>query len=466
MQKKRFTKSLFIFRRDLRLEDNTALYKAFEESEELCLFFLFTPEQIEKNPYRSNNALEFLFASLSDLQKRLQKGGRKLHIFYGEALVQLQSVYQEYAFEAVFVNKDYTPYSRERDKKIEDWCKKKAIQFQSFDDTLLTVPEQTCKKDKTPYTVFTPYYHHVRVFPVRKPMYISLPHSTKDFTFSKEKNLSELEFLFLPNRNAFLALKGGRKEGLKLLQEAWSRQNSYANEKDLPFKNATTKLSAHHKFGTISIRETYHSFLSEVKDSETFLRQLYWRDFFVQIAYFFPHVFGHAFHKKYDALHWEKNEKAFELWKEGKTGFPIVDAGMRELKKTGFMHNRVRMIAASFLVKDLHIDWRLGEKYFAQQLIDYDPCVNNGSWQWVASTGCDAQPYFRIFNPWRQQDRFDSECLYVKYWLPELEHLSPKEIHALHKRFPLELESVYPKPIVVHEDEAHKAFSLYCTLQK
>jgi len=224
----------------------------------------------------------------------------------------------------------------------------------------------------------------------------------------------------------------------------------YAATKDIPALS-TSNLSAHLKFGTLSIRETYHAIKKILGPTHLLLRQLYWRDFFTHVAYYSPFVFGHAFHEKYDQLIWEHDDKKFQRWCTGTTGFPIVDAGMRQLTTTGFMHNRVRMIAASFLTKDLHIDWRWGEKFFAQQLIDYDPAVNNGNWQWCASTGCDAQPYFRIFNPWLQQKKFDTECIYIKRWIPELKKVAPATIHTWYAN---KLPSNYPKPMVDHTQEA------------
>jgi deoxyribodipyrimidine photo-lyase len=212
-------------------------------------------------------------------------------------------------------------------------------------------------------------------------------------------------------------------------------------------------LSAHNKFGTCSIREVYYIIAETFTHEHALIKELYWRDFFTHVAWNFPHVFGNSFHSKFDKLKWSKNLKTFKAWCNGLTGFPVVDAAMRQLNKTGFMHNRARMIAASFLTKDLHIEWRLGEQYFAQKLVDYDPAVNNGNWQWVASTGCDAQPYFRIFNPWLQQKKFDPECEYIKRWVPELKDLSPAQIHSWYnpkQKAPAD----YPKPIVDHTQEA------------
>ena len=251
--------------------------------------------------------------------------------------------------------------------------------------------------------------------------------------------------------------RGGRKNAQKVLNRL-ADFNDYDTDRDIPAKEATTGLSAHNKFGTVSIREVYHAVTDALGSSHTIIRELYWRDFFSHVAFHFPHIFGHAFHKKYEQLEWENSRKKFKVWCDGKTGFPIVDAGMRQLNVTGFMHNRVRMIVASFLVKDLHIDWRWGEKYFAQNLVDYDPAVNNGNWQWAASTGCDAQPYFRIFNPWIQGKKFDLDCIYIKKWVPELRKYSAKDIHRLEKGGALD---GYPEAIVDHSEAKQVAEDMF-----
>lgn len=260
----------------------------------------------------------------------------------------------------------------------------------------------------------------------------------------------------LPPPNKHIALQGGRKEAKKLLHQIISNHTTCC---DIPRLHGTSHLSAHHKFGTISIRETYHALKNIDHTHYAPVRQLYWRDFFVHIAYHFPHIWHGPFHKKYIQIPWSNHVDLFEKWCHGETGFPIIDAGMKELNTTGYIHNRIRMITASFLVKHLHINWQWGEHYFAQQLIDYDPAVNNGNWQWVASTGCDAQPYFRIFNPWLQQAKFDPQCTYIKKWLPQLYSFSPKQLHNLYK-VPL-LTKTYPKPIVDHATAVNHTKKIY-----
>jgi deoxyribodipyrimidine photo-lyase len=237
-----------------------------------------------------------------------------------------------------------------------------------------------------------------------------------------------------------------------------SNCKNYNLERDFPSLTATSTLSAYVKFGCCSIREVYYATLQQLGEEHPLLRQFYWRDFFTHIAYHYPHVFGHAFHRRYDAIDWKNQESLFWAWTKGMTGFPIIDAGMRELQQTGLMHNRVRMLAASFLVKDLHISWRWGERYFAQHLLDYDPCVNNGNWQWAASTGCDAQPYFRVFNPCLQQRKFDPDCVYIKRWVPELAQYSATQIHQWQQAAE---HGTYPAPIVDHAEQTRQVKALY-----
>lgn len=454
MSQTKYKKSLFIFRRDLRLTDNTALIQALAQSKTVIPAFIFTEEQIEKNPYRSDPCLRFLIESLEDLQEQLEKKGGELFLFFGKKEEILERCIQELKIDAIFVNQDYTPYSQKRDQKIEALCKKYQIDFCSFHDALLHPPEETLKADGKPYTIFTPYFRNASKLSVPSPRSNSATHyfqGTIDFA-EKKSLLKKL----CPSFDS-AAVQGGRKEALALLKKL-NDFAKYSTQRDIPFENATTHLSAYLKFTVCSVREVYEAICETLSPHHELIRSLYWRDFFTGIAFFFPHVFGHAFHSKYDGVKWEKDTKKFRLWCEGKTGFPIVDAGMRELNTTGFMHNRLRMITGSFLVKDLHIDWRLGEKYFAQKLIDYDPAVNNGNWQWVASTGCDAQPYFRIFNPWNQQKKFDPEALYIKKWVPELQDLSPKQIHQWDRQ---QSSIDYPEPIIDHAKEAKVALKAY-----
>lgn len=453
---KSFQKALFIFRRDLRLEDNTGLIFSLKNAKEVIPCFIFTPDQIKDNPYRSDHCLQFMIESLEDLEKSLDEKGGKLYIFFGIPEEIVEQCIQKLNIDAVIANRDYTPYATKRDKKIESVCKKNQIPFHSFDDALLHSPEETLKTEGKPYTVFTPYFRNASRLNVPCPVQNRYKnYFLNPIPFSKNKTFYKL---ILPDRSS--QPQGGRTSALKVLKSL-KKFSDYKEVRDLPEKEGTTHLSSHLKFTTLSPRELYYAIEETLGIHSELIRSLYWRDFFSSIALFFPHVFGKAFRPEFDHIKWVHNKELFHLWCEGKTGFPIVDAGMRELNQTGFMHNRLRMITASFLIKDLHIDWRWGEKYFAKKLIDYDPAVNNGNWQWVASTGCDSQPYFRIFNPWRQSEKFDPDCIYIKRWIPELKEVPPKAIHEWFLNKNKSLCTNYPAPIVDHSEESAKTLKYY-----
>ncbi len=440
---KSYAKALFLFHRDLRLHDNTALISACEKADTVLPCFILDPRQLEKNPYRGLPALRFMRECLEDLEQQIKERGAKLLLFYGETHRIVEALLKGNRCDAFFSNRDYTPFARSRDSNIQALCAQLNVAFELCGDALIQEPEAVAKSDGTPYTVFTPFFKMARQLPVREPRKNEFKNFCDDSSKTAPAYLSEA----LPPSVETQAIKGGRAECKKVIATL-PRFSKYAEERNFPAKPGTTRLSAYNKFGCCSIRETLYAMRSRLGDDSELIRELYWRDFFTHIAFHFPHVFGGAFHRKYDAVPWENDEKLFAAWCQGRTGFPIVDAGMRELNSSGFMHNRVRMIVASFLTKDLHIDWRWGEKYFAERLIDYDPAVNNGSWQWSASTGCDAQPYFRVFNPRLQSEKYDPECVYIKRWVPELASANPKLLHGLHDaetEFP-----GYPTPIVDH----------------
>ncbi len=454
-----YQRSLFIFRRDLRVDDNRGLIRALGASGAAIPLFICDPRQLKPHAYFSRNAAQFLAQSLADLSDELARRGGTLYFAEGEAESVLGKLIVQKSVQAVYLNRDYTPFSRKRDAAIESACRKAGIPFHSLGDALLHEPEAVIDAGKTPYKVFTPFMRFLRQMPVPFPA----QNKCKNFFDGSIAGLSKempkaLAGLIDPPSNPLLAALGGRKAALKILA-GLGRLENYRQERDIPSLDGTSRLSAHLKFGTVSAREVYHAVQRQLGPAHQLINELYWRDFFHHVAFHQPKVFGRAFQEKYDGLRWSDDEKKFAAWKEGRTGFPIVDAGMRELNATGFMHNRVRMITGSFLTKDLHIDWRWGEKYFAQNLVDYDPCVNNGNWQWVASTGCDAQPYFRIFNPWSQQLRFDPDCLYIKKWIPELKGLSADEIHGLEKTS--NRPASYPAPMVDHRAESVRAIAMF-----
>lgn len=452
MPPKPYKTALFIFRRDLRLEDNTALNAALRQSRQVIGCFIFDPRQIEPHPYQSASGLQFMLESLRDLQQQFQQQGAQLYLFKARPERVVQKLQQDLAIEAVFVNRDYTPFSRQRDNELQVQCQQLQLGFHSMADLLLVEPEQVVSSNGKPYQVFTAFHRQARLEAVPSPQGLATGELYgKDYAAHLPEQLDQLKQV---HGNT---LVGGRQAALARLVTIGSCRD-YAGLRDVPALTATSQLSPYLKFGCCSVREVFHAIQAELDPDHPLLRQLYWRDFFSHIGWHFPYVFGHAFHRRYDKIVWRNNLDEFKAWADGRTGFPIVDAGMRELNQTGLMHNRVRMIVASFLVKDLHISWRWGERYFAQHLLDYDPCLNNGNWQWAASTGCDAQPYFRIFNPWLQQQKFDPDCVYVKRWLSELQHIPSKTLHQWYKAAP---SAVYPPPMLDHSMQSQQCKLLF-----
>jgi deoxyribodipyrimidine photo-lyase len=443
--------SLFIFRKDLRTADNTALNLALQQSKKVIACFIFDKRQLETHSYQSKPALHFMLQSLGDLQNQFKNINSKLTLFQGLPSDIIENLHARNNIQAVFFNRDYTPFSLQRDSEISMLCAKLNIDLFVCADALLNEPEQAVKNDGGAYKVFTAFYNNARQICVPQPQPLTIGQ------FLTVDSTTTLEEISLLDTFQTTTIQGGRVVALAQLENI-KRCVHYAENRDVPALQNTSHLSAHLKFGTISVREAYAAITKDLGFEHSLLRQLYWRDFLTHIAFHFPQVFGHAFVEKFDKIPWENDLQKFQAWTDGKTGFPIVDAGMRELNETGFMHNRVRMIVASFLTKDLRISWRWGERYFAQHLIDYDPCLNNGNWQWSASTGCDAQPYFRIFNPWLQQQKFDPNCGYIYRHVPELRAISAKILHQWDKKH---YGNFYPKPIVDHSYESSLTKALF-----
>ncbi|MCX8064653.1 MAG: DNA photolyase family protein [Candidatus Hydrogenedentes bacterium] len=455
MVEKPYKLGIFIFRRDLRLHDNSALLLAGKLCHKVLPCFIFDPRQIENNPYRGEFAVQFMLESIEDLSSEIEKVGGKLFLFYGYPHEVITQLINKLNADSVFINNDYTPFSKERDEQIKISAKERGVPLYSRDDVLLTSPDAILKEDGSPIIVFSRFYKRaIENVPVPEPVRL------KDVNWFKEQIGSEVfQSLFgkvLKSYNNSVPVKGGRKSGLDILRRAYGLYN-YGESHDMLDEDGTTMLSPYLKFGCLSVREVYWGLKLNHPDPTPIIRQLYWRDFFTLIANHYPEVFGREFNRLYRGIWWSEDVDLFRKWSEGLTGFPIVDAGIRELVQTGWMHNRARLITASFFTKDLHLNWRLGEKFFANYLVDYDPSVNNGNWQWCAGTGCDAQPYFRIFNPWLQARKFDPRAKYIKKWVPELRDLSTDEIHnwdkvsemGLHKRN-------YPAPFVNHYEESEK----------
>ena len=423
--------AVFWFRRDLRLIDNTALFHALQSKFKVLPIFIFDTEILKKLNSKSDARVSFIHAEISKINNELVKNGSSLKVMHDKPLDAFRKLTEEHEVEIVFINRDYEPYAIKRDLEIEAFLKSKGVKLHSFKDQIIFEHDEVLKDDGTPYTVFTPY--------------------SKKW----KQKLGNKEIHEFPSQN----YQGGfiKTEPLKIptLQELGFDQSSikvpcfnisedliknYAEKRDFPSLEATSKLGVYLRFGTISIREVTQK---ARQFSEIFLNELIWRNFFSSILYHFPYVEKSAFKPKYDLIEWRNNEKEFESWCRGETGYPLVDAGMRELNETGFMHNRVRMVTASFLTKHLLIDWRWGEAYFAEKLLDFDLASNNGNWQWAAGCGCDAAPYFRVFNPETQQKKFDGKADYILKWIPEFGTVQ------------------YPQPIVEHKFARERILKAY-----
>ena len=442
---KRYQTSLFIFRRDFRLNDNSALNAALTQSHQVIASFIFDPQQIDPHPYQSQFGLQFMLQALANLSQQLASCHGRLYFFQENPVILLSQLTTLIKLDAIFVNRDYTPFSRHRDEALSCYCQQHSIDFNVYSDVLLNEPEAILKSNNKPYQVFTPFHKYCSLLPVKEPQILATGQWVKqEIPLNKPYLLLELK------KSSTISLN------FSMLDDLSSCKN-YSQQHDFPAKNVTSHLAPYLKFGCYSIRQVYFAVANQLGIDHPLLRQFYWRDFFYHIAFHFPQVFGHAFNHRYANIPWRRDEELFWRWAQGTTGFPIVDAGMRQLNETGCLPNRVRMIVASFLVKDLHISWRWGERYFAQRLIDYDPCINNGNWQWAASTGCDAQPYFRIFNPWLQQKKFDPDGDYIKQWVPELRLLSAKKLHELH----LSTIKGYPAPIIDHKQQTDRIKTLF-----
>ena len=442
----KYKKTLFIFRRDLRLEDNTGLINALNNSDEVIPCFIIDAEIMNKSK-KSEFRIKFLNESLMDLDGQLSKKKSSLKIFKGKTKEMVKKIISEQKIDGVFLNGDYTRFAQKKEKEIKKICNEYKIDFNKHADYLLHIPDEIHTKEQKPYTVYSHFFRTAKTIPVRN----RLKNNFSNYYHGKIKGEVSLE---LKEKN----MVGGRGNAIKILKSI-KQFRDYQKTRDYPDLDKTTRLSAHIRFGTVSIREVYHAIKENFGVGHILIGEIYWREFFTYVLHYFPNSKFKPFKKKFENIQWSQNRQDYLTWCKGETGFPIVDAGMRQLNQTGFMHNRIRMITASFLTKDLHIDWKWGERYFAEKLVDYDPAVNAGNWQWAASTGCDAVPYFRIFNPWLQQEKFDSNCSYIKKWIPELEKMQSDEIHNLWK---IHREGLaYPNPICDHKMEASRAKHIF-----
>ncbi|SOD17927.1 cryptochrome/photolyase family protein [Pedobacter xixiisoli] len=418
-------------RRDLRLADNAALYRALKGDKPVLLVFIFDQNILNQLENKADARVDFIHQQLSKINEQLIKKGSSLLVKYNTPEKAWEDIISDFNIQSVYANHDYEPYAKKRDEHISALLKTNGIAFQTYKDQVIFEKDEVKKADGTPYTVFTPYYKqwqlklnefYLKSYPTEK--YLKNLHQTKAFRFP---SLSDIGFansdVKFPSANFAEKLDG------------------YEKDRDFPAKNATTHIGLHLRFGTVSIRKVASEAIAQKADK--WVSELAWREFYMMILWHFPHTVDKSFKPDYDRIQWKNNEKEFELWCKGETGYPLVDAGMRELNDTGFMHNRVRMVVASFLCKHLLIDWRWGEAYFAAKLLDYEQASNVGGWQWACGSGNDAAPYFRVFNPELQLKKFDPKMEYVFKWAPEYR------------------KALLPVPIVEHDFARKRALETY-----
>ena len=423
--------NIFWFRRDLRLVDNAGLYHSLRGKIPVQCLFIFDKTILDKLENKQDSRVTFIWKQLQILNDQLKKFGSSLIVKYGNPVDVWKECTNELTISEVFTNRDYEPNAIERDQKVETFLSKNNIAFHTYKDQVIFEKEEVVKDDGKPYTIYTPYSRkwlnklnnfYLKSYPTEKYFGNLIQNKKNEVLSLKEIGFTESKTSFPSNDPDKTIIK------------------HYTEQRDFPSVNGTTHIGLHLRFGTVSIRKM--ATLAQ-KLNATWLNELIWREFYQMILFHFPHVINGAFKPAYNAIKWRNNEKEFDAWCTGKTGYPIVDAGMRELNATGYMHNRVRMITASFLTKHLLIDWRWGEAYFAEKLLDFELASNNGGWQWAAGTGCDAAPYFRIFNPYEQTKKFDPKFIYIRRWVPDFEDFS------------------YPPPIVDHKMARERCLKVY-----
>ena len=418
--------TIFWFRRDLRLLDNTGLNLALSESKDVQPIFIFDDDIIDELS-KDDPRLNFIYQELLKINKELLSYNSSLKVYHGNPLKVFKELSRENPELVVYTNRDYEPYAIKRDEDINQLLLENGSSLISCKDQVIFEKNEVVKNDGLPYTVFTPFKNKWLAKYKEEGLHVELELNSGNFNKSS---------------HAFPSLKelGLEKSSIEVPSFSLEKVHNYEETRNFPFLDSTSKIGPHLRFGTVSIREI----VSKAKDlNDTYLSELVWREFFMQILWHFPKVVHENFRKKYDFIQWRNNQEEFEKWCKGETGYPLVDAGMRELNKTGFMHNRVRMVTAGFLCKHLLIDWRWGEAYFAKKLLDYELSSNNGNWQWSAGTGCDAAPYFRVFNPSEQIKKFDKQNSYINKWIEDFNEFS------------------YPDPIVEHSFARNRAIASY-----
>jgi len=421
---------IFWHRRDLRIDDNVGLQKALTTGKKVIPLFIFDKDILDKLP-EDDARVNFIYEELSKIHQTLQKQGSSLLVKHGTPSEIFKELLKEYPISEVYTNHDYEPYAIARDNEIKEIVAAENIAFKTFKDQVIFERDEIVKADGNPYTVYTPF---------SKKWLSTLKESDYESVdcVSHYDNFAKISVEFPTLKNIGFVESQIKVEPHNMTQNIIE---NYEETRNFPAIEGTSKLSPHLRFGTISVRKCVQNGLQS--EENTFLKELIWREFFMQILWHFPESVTHNFKSKYDGIEWRNNEDEYQAWCEGKTGYPLVDAGMRELNETGYMHNRVRMITASFLCKHLLIDWKWGEAYFAKKLLDFDLAQNVGNWQWVAGTGCDSAPYFRIFNPTSQVEKFDKAHGYLKKWVPDYQELT------------------YPTPIVEHKHARERCLKVY-----
>ena len=458
--------NIFLFHRDLRLEDNTALIEQIINEKNITPIFIFTPEQINSkiNKYFSNASVQFMVESLYELYNDIKEKNGKFYFYKGDTM----------KVNSIGYNIDYTPYAKKRDLQIKEWCKLKNIILYEKEDYVLydILNDQTLKKNKTPYLVFTPFKNYCM-----KNLKVREINKFKNFKFKKSSDMEDIKYYINIKKlddfyifNSEINVNGGRSNGLKILNSL-EKFKDYLKKRDFLIYN-TTFLGAHNHFSTVSIREVYYHMINTLGKNSGLINEIHWRDFYINITHFFPHILqgqlngnNKSFKKAYDNIKWSYDSIKFEKFKNGQTGFPIIDAGIAQLLKHNFVHNRIRMLHGNFLTKDLHIDWKSGEQFYSNNLVDIDAMVNNNSWQWCSGSGTDAQPYFRIFNPWIQTKKYDPDLKYIRKYLPELNNVPDYDIFnwwkpEIHEKW-LNNNIKYYKPILDHSIESKIAIKKY-----
>jgi len=423
--------SIFWFRRDLRLHDNKALFHALQSEEKILPIFIFDIDILEKI-HKDDARISFIYSELKAMNKHLEAHGTEIKMFYGNPKEVFKSLMKNYTIVKVFTNHDYEPYAIKRDLEIKEVVSTSKIDFQTYKDQVIFEKNEITKKDGKPYVVYTPY----------SKKWLEKYETNKPENYPSEDLLDQL---YKKTKSETLTLSdiGFIETSIPIKNYIFNSRiiNEYEETRNFPALDNTSKLGPHLRFGTVSVRQMVSR--ANAYENKIFLKELIWREFFMQILWHFPETHKNSFKSKYDRIIWRNNEKEFKKWCEGNTGYPMVDAGMRQLNKTGFMHNRVRMLVGSFLCKHLLIDWRWGEAYFAEKLHDYEMSSNVGNWQWVAGTGVDASPYFRIFNPTSQIQKFDKELKYIKKWVPDFQEIT------------------YPSPMVEHKFARERCLKTY-----